>query len=86
MQGQISRWGNSLGIRIPKEVANRVGLSDGTQVEIEARQGEVVISPLKPRLRYTLEELVAGVTPDEAHASSAEIDWGPDVGREIIEE
>ena len=86
MQGQISRWGNSLGVRIPKEVANRVGLSDGAQVEIEARQGEVVISPIKPRLRYTLEELVTGVTPEEAHASSAEVDWGPDVGREIIEE
>lgn len=86
MHGQISRWGNSLGVRIPKEVANRVGLSDGAQVEIEARQGQVVISPIKPRLRYTLEELVVGVTPEEAHASSAEVDWGPDVGREIIEE
>jgi antitoxin MazE len=86
MQGQISRWGNSLGVRIPKEVANRVGLSDGAQVEIEARQGVVVISPLKPRLRYSLQELVAGVTPDEAHATSAEIDWGPDLGREIVEE
>jgi antitoxin MazE len=86
MQGHISRWGNSLGIRIPKEVANRVGLAEGAQVEIEARHGEVVISPIKPRLRYSLEELVAGVTPEEAHASSAEVDWGPDVGREIIEE
>lgn len=86
MQGQVSRWGNSLGIRIPKDIANRVGLSDGAQVEIEERGGEVIISRVKPRLRYSLEELVAGVTPEEAHASSAEIDWGPDVGREIVEE
>lgn len=86
MQGQISRWGNSLGVRIPKEVANRVGLADGARVEIEVRQGEVVISPVKRRLRYSLEELVAGVTPAEAHARSAEIDWGPDVGGEIVEE
>lgn len=86
MQSHISRWGNSLGIRIPKEVASRAGLSEGAQVEIEARHGEVVISPLKPRLRYSLEELLTGVTPEEAHASSSEVDWGPDVGREIIEE
>lgn len=86
MQGQISRWGNSLGIRIPKDIANRVGLSDGAQVEIEERDGEVVISRAKPKLRYSLAELVAGVTPEEAHASSAEVDWGPDAGREIIEE
>ena len=86
MQGRISRWGNSLGVRIPKDIANRVGLSDGAQVEIVERGGEVVISRVKPRLRYSLEELVAGVTPEEAHAASAEIDWGPDVGREIVEE
>jgi antitoxin component of MazEF toxin-antitoxin module len=83
MQGHISRWGNSLG---PKEVANHVGLAEGAQVEIEAHHGEGVIRPLKPRLRNSLEELVAGVTPEEAHASSTEIDWGPDVGAEIVEE
>ena len=86
MQGHISRWGNSLGVRIPRDIANRVGLSDGVQVEIAERDGEVVISRTKPRLRYSLEELVAGVTPDEAHETTAEIDWGPDVGREVIEE
>ncbi len=86
MHGQISRWGNSLGVRIPKEIANRVGLSEGAQIEIEERGGEVVISRVKPRLRYSLEELLVGVTPEEAHASSAEVEWGADVGREIIEE
>lgn len=40
----------------------------------------------KARLRYTLEELVRGVSPVEAHESGAEIDWGPDVGREITED
>jgi antitoxin MazE len=86
MHGQISRWGNSLGVRIPKEIANRVGLSDGAQIEIEERGGEVVISRVKPRLHYSLEELLVGVTPEAAHASTAEVEWGPDVGREIIEE
>jgi len=86
MHGQISRWGNSLGVRIPKDIANRIGLADGVPVEIEERDGEVVISRTKPRLRYSLEELVTGVTPEEAHETTREIDWGPDVGREIVEE
>lgn len=86
MQGHISRWGNSLGIRIPKDIAIRVGLVDGVRVEIEERAGEVVISRAKPKLRYSLDELLIGVTPEEAHATTAEIDWGADVGREIVEE
>jgi antitoxin MazE len=86
MRGHVSRWGNSLGVRIPKDIANRIGLAEGVVVEIEERDGQVVISRTLPRLRYSLEELLAGVTPAEAHASSAEIDWGPDLGREIVEE
>jgi antitoxin component of MazEF toxin-antitoxin module len=38
----------------------------------------------KLRLRYSLNELLAGVTPAEAHETSDEIDWGPDVGQEIL--
>jgi len=34
----------------------------------------VIIGRVKPRLRYSLEELVAGVTPEEAHSTSDEID------------
>ncbi|HYI72177.1 MAG TPA: AbrB/MazE/SpoVT family DNA-binding domain-containing protein, partial [Skermanella sp.] len=36
MQVQLARWGNSLGLRIPKELAGRLGLKDGARVEIEA--------------------------------------------------
>ena len=38
----------------------------------------------KLRLRYSLNELLLGVTPTEAHETSTEVDWGPDVGREIL--
>ena len=38
----------------------------------------------KASLQYSLEELLIGVTPDQAHESSAEVDWGPDVGQEIL--
>ena len=35
MQVQVSRWGNSLGLRIPKDIAIRAGLREGTRVDIE---------------------------------------------------
>ena len=39
----IGRWGNSLAIRLPREVIAGSGLSDGEQVAFETRDGEIVI-------------------------------------------
>ena len=89
MEGQVSRWGNSLGIRIPSDIAKRVGLVDGAKVEIEAHGAEVVIKRVEPRLRYSLDELMAGFTPElraELGDAAAEVDLGADIGREIVEE
>ena len=80
MQVSVSRWGNSLGIRIPKEIAQPLALEDGTRVEIRAEGDQVIISPVRPR--YTLEELLVGMTPEAMHEA---FDWGPDLGREIVD-
>lgn len=80
MQVQIARWGNSLGLRIPKDLAARAGLQAGARVEITAEGDRIVITPA--RRRYTLDELLEGVTPE---AMREAFDWGPDRGREIIE-
>jgi antitoxin MazE len=81
MQIQISRWGNSLGVRIPKDVARRAGLSEGARVEIEAEDNRIVIVPVAPR--YRLEDLLEGMTPE---AMREAFDWGPDLGREVVDE
>jgi antitoxin MazE len=81
MKAKIARWGNSLGVRIPRDIASRVGLSEGASVEIEAKNDRIVLSLSRPR--YRLEELLTGVTP---RAMRAAYDWGPDKGRESVEE
>ena len=80
MQITASRWGNSLGIRIPKDIAEKVGLSVGASLDIEARGDQIVLS--LRRHRYRLEDLLAGITPE---AMQDAFDWGPDVGREIVD-
>lgn len=77
---QVARWGNSLGIRIPKDVACRAGLVEGARVEIEAVGAQVVISPTRPH--YRLNDLLVGMNPDAMHDA---FDWGDDVGREAVE-
>jgi antitoxin MazE len=79
-QVQIARWGNSLGLRIPKNMAIEAGLRAGTRVEIAAEGDRIVITPARPR--YKLADLLEGVTPE---AMREAFDWGLDVGREIVE-
>lgn len=33
---KVAKWGNSLAVRIPKDVADELGLTEGDDVEIEA--------------------------------------------------
>jgi len=65
MQVQVSRWDNSLGMRIPKDIALQVGLCEDARVEVEAEGGRIVISPA--RRRYNLAELLEGMTPEAMH-------------------
>jgi antitoxin MazE len=80
MQVLVARWGNSLGLRIPKDIALRAGLREGTRVEIEADGDRVIISTASPR--DVLADLLKGITPE---AMREAFDWGPDQGRETVE-
>jgi antitoxin MazE len=81
----IGRWGNNLAVRLPGEIVQSVGLAEGERVDVEVRDSEIVIRRAAPR--FTLQELFAGKTPEEWRAVYAgAFDWGPDVGREIVEE
>jgi antitoxin MazE len=81
----VGRWGKSLAVRLPSEVADAAGIVEGDRVEIETHEAEVIIRRISAR--FTLEELFSGKTPAEWRALYADAyDWGPDVGREVVEE
>jgi antitoxin MazE len=66
VQVQIAKWGNSLGLRVPRDVAARVGLTEGARVDIETDdEGRIIIT--RSRRRFTLDELLAGMTPEREH-------------------
>ena len=74
----ISKWGNSLAVRIPAAFAETVGLEEGTVVEVKVRAGRLIIVPTEAR-RYDLRELIDRITPENSHEL---IDWGKPVGKE----
>jgi antitoxin component of MazEF toxin-antitoxin module len=82
----IGKWGKSLGVRLPADAARALGLEAGSEVEILASEGAIVVKPVaRPK---SLRDLLGGKTPEEWRAlyRGSEVDWGPDVGREIIDE
>ena len=80
MKVVVARWGNSLGLRIPKDIAARAGMREGARVSVGSDGKRIVITPARPH--YRLAELLRGITPE---AMRDAFDWGPDRGREIIE-
>ncbi|ANA81076.1 transcriptional regulator/antitoxin, MazE [Paenibacillus vortex V453] len=72
---QVQKWGNSLGIRIPKALAMEIGLEEGSEIDLDVEDGHLVI---KPRTN-TLEDLLSKITPDNIHS---EVQTGEPQGRE----
>lgn len=78
-QTKVSQWGNSLAIRLPQALVNELSIERGVDVELQIENdGFKVKIPSTPK-KFTLEELLAGVTPDNLHA---ETDWGKAQGKE----
>lgn len=79
MQTKIQKWGNSLGLRIPKLFAGDTGVRDGSIVEITIKNGQLIVNPVR-RKKCNLNDLVSKITSSNIHD---EIDWGDPVGREV---
>jgi antitoxin MazE len=59
MKTQIGRWGNSLGIRIPKYIAEELALTVNCEVECRLENGVMMIYPIAKYGKYTLEQLIS---------------------------
>ncbi len=76
---KILKWGNSLGLRIPKTFAEQVGVEEGSMVDIALDGDRIVISAAKTN-EYRLSRLLSQVREDNLHD---EISTGEATGREV---
>lgn len=75
----VTRWGNSLAIRLPKNIAAELKLEKDSPLDLTVEDGRIVLTPSKPK--YDLKTLLAGIKPSNLHS---ETDWGESVGKERI--
>ena len=62
MRARVSRWGNSLAIRLPKAAVASLRVHEGEPVDLVIEGDTLVIRAQRPH--YTLEELVAAMRPE----------------------
>ncbi|MEI7719605.1 MAG: AbrB/MazE/SpoVT family DNA-binding domain-containing protein [bacterium] len=79
MTTTIRKWGNSLGLRIPQDIAEGTGISEGKEVVFIKNKGGLSIQPVtEPKV--SLDALLRKITPKNKHE---EVEWGAPRGKEI---
>lgn len=81
MPTKIQRWGNSQGLRVPKEVLAAAKLEVGDAVDVRAVDGTLIVTPLRRvRGRLALADLVSAMPKAD---TPVELPWGDPEGHEI---
>jgi antitoxin MazE len=76
---KIQKWGNSLGLRIPRTFAAEARVAEGSTVDLSVAGGQLLVRPLRAR-RYALRDLLRKVTRRNLHT---EVSSGGPIGREV---
>ena len=78
MQTKIQKWGNSLGLRIPRSFAAEAQVEEGAAVDLSVENGRLLVRPLRVR-KYSLNVLLRKVSRRNLHGG---VSTGRAVGRE----
>lgn len=77
----VQKWGNSLAVRIPRDVAERIEIHQGSEMEMSVVDDKrITLVPKQQPKKYSLEELLSKCKPENRHP---EIDFGVE-GNELI--
>jgi antitoxin MazE len=76
MEATIQKWGNSLGIRIPKNLANELHFNEGSNIEILLDDDRLIIVKKE---KITLKEKLSMISSENLHH---EIQSGEPLGNE----
>lgn len=78
MRAQVQKWGNSLGLRIPKPLAQDAGVEQGSDVEMSISDGCLIIAPVRKR-KLRLKDLLRDFKPSSRRREES---FGKPMGRE----
>ena len=68
----------NLTLTIPSAIASAIPMTPNSEITFEISNGTLILKA-QEKTEYTLDELLAGITPENCHG---ELDWGNPVGQE----
>ena len=74
---KLQKWGNSIGVRISKSVIEKVNLEVGSKVEVESKNGKIIIAPLKKTL--VLNDLLSQISKKNLHSEEDFVSEGREI-------
>ena len=87
MQVRVFKWGDDLAVPLPDDIVDKLRLAAGDNLSLSVEAGTVQLSQASAIPHYRLADLVAEADrllgPENEPES---VDWGPDVGAEIIDD
>lgn len=76
---RVQKWGNSQGLRLPKQVLELADIAVGEEVEIAVANCQIVVKKSR-RAKFNLTELVKRIP--KGHKAK-EVNWGQPAGKEV---
>jgi antitoxin MazE len=83
MKVKVAKWGNSLGVRLPRAAADMIGASAGSELDLTVENGELRLRGVRRTQADRLQDLLDRI---DENAIPALVEWGASVGSEIIDD
>ena len=80
---RVNRWGNSFGIRLPKEFIDSANITEKSQVEISLTDEGLLVTRAKEPYKHI--HLAERFKDYKGDYKGEAINWGEDVGGEICD-
>ena len=78
MVSRVQKWGNSQGLRLPKQVLDLADIAVGEEVEIAVTNHQIIVKKAA-RPKFDIAELVSRIPKGY---KAKEVAWGRPVGKE----
>jgi len=79
METKIQKWGNSLGVRLPKNITQNKSLKDGSRVLVSESDNKIIIESIVDETQ-SLSGMLKKITDNNIHK---ETEWGASKGNEV---
>lgn len=80
-QIQVTKWGNSLGFRIPRGIADSMAIQAGDTLELTPAEGGLLLKKAQPAKKgYALADILGSFARSAQHP---EVDFGTPQGEEV---